>query len=190
MKISVSINGVLRDVLERFQLVYEKYYEEVKSDVICNDLLKYVHFNSSEELSSFLYEEAPMEIFGQARESRLGVIQHLVELYKSMPLGYTLRVVSDDFGKSRASTLWFLAKYGCCCDEVKFYTTSEVGELWKDTDLFITDDPTIIESKPKTKKLIVISKDEINNNKIDLIKSNLRDLESFEDILLENEKIK
>lgn len=189
MKISVSINGVLRDVLERFQVVYEKYYEEVKSDVICNDLLKYVHFEDAEELSTFLYEEAPMEIFGQAREKDHNVIQHLVELYKSMPLDYKLRVVSDDFGKSRASTLWFLAKYGCCCDEIKFYTIDEIDDLWKETDLFITNDPNIIEAKPKNKKLVVISEDDVSTN-IDLITSSLKDVQSFDDILLENEKIK
>jgi len=189
MKISISVNGVLRDILERFQLVYEKYYQEVKSEVVCNDLLKYVHFENSEELSTFLYEEAPMEIFGQAREKEHNVIQHLVELYKSMPLDYKLRVVSDDFGKSRASTLWFLAKYGCCCDEIKFYDITEIDTLWDETDLFITNDPNIIESKPKDKKLVVIGEVDKNTN-IDLIITSLRDVESFEDILLENEKIK
>ena len=189
MKISISINGVLRDVLERFQIVYEKYYQEVKSDVICNDLLKYVHFESTEDLSAFLYEEAPMEIFGQAKEKEHNVIQHLVELYKSMPLDYKLRVVSDDFGKSRASTLWFLAKYGCCCDEIRFYTIEEIEELWEDTDLFITNDVNILESKPINKKVIFIGEDN-NNTNINLIKNSLRDVESFEEILLENEKIK
>jgi len=189
MKISVTINGVLRDILERFQLVYEKYYQEVKSDVVCNDLLKYVHFENTEELSTFLYEEAPMEIFGQAKEKDHNVMQHLVELYKSMPLDYKLRVVSDDFGKSRASTLWFLAKYGCCCDEIKFYSISDIDELWEETDLFITNDVNIIESKPKNKKLIAIGEDMIDPN-IDLIKNSLKDLESFEEIHLENEKIK
>mgnify|MGYP003117415740 FL=1 len=188
MKISVSINGVLRNVLERFQVVYEKYYQEVKSDVVCNDLLKYVHFETSEDLSSFLYEEAPMEIFGQATEKEHNVIQHLVELYKSMPLDYKLRVVSDDFGKSRPSTLWFLAKYGCCCDEIKFYEIQEIEDLWQDTDLFITDDLNIINAKPKNKKLIVIGEDK-NTGNIDLIKTSLKDIESFEEILLENEKI-
>ena len=189
MKISVTINGVLRDILERFQLVYEKYYQEVKSDVVCNDLLKYVHFENTEELSTFLYEEAPMEIFGQAREKEHNVMHHLVDLYKSMPLDYKLRVLSDDFGKSRASTLWFLAKYGCCCDEIKFYSISDIDELWEGTDLFITNDINIIESKPKNKKLIVIGENMVNSN-IDLIKNSLKDLESFEEILLEDEKIK
>tara|TARA_R100000805_G_C3563557_1_gene71659 strand:- start:137 stop:703 length:567 start_codon:yes stop_codon:yes gene_type:complete len=187
MKITVSINGVLRNILERFQMVYEKYYEEVKSDVICNDLLKYTHFKTIEELSTFLYEEAPMEIFGQAREMDNNVIQHLVDLYISMPMNYKLRVVSDDFGKSRPSTLWFLAKYGCCFDEIKFYTIEEIDKLWEETDLFITNDSNIIESKPKNKKLIVVG--ENHHKTIDLNIKTLKDLESLELKKLENAKI-
>ena len=39
-------------------------------------------FKNEDELYNFLYEEAPMEIFGQAKEIENGVISHLVELYK------------------------------------------------------------------------------------------------------------
>ena len=68
MIISVSINGVLRNVLARFEDVYNKYHEEgVSSEVITPDLLEYTHFKSHEELYGFMYDESSMEIFGQSR---------------------------------------------------------------------------------------------------------------------------
>ena len=83
MIISVSINGVLRNVLARFEEIYNKYYEEgVKSPVITPDLIDYTHFKEPQELYSFIYEESSMEIFGQSKEVVPNVITHLNTLYK------------------------------------------------------------------------------------------------------------
>ena len=43
--------------------------------------MKYVHFESNDELIDFLYEESPMEVFGQAKESCQNVVQHLTDPY-------------------------------------------------------------------------------------------------------------
>ena len=182
MKISISINGVLRDILGRFQSTYEKYYENVKSDVITPNLMEYVHFKEEDDLLNFLYDEAPMEIFGQATEIESNVITHLMELYKSMPDEYTLRLVSDDFGKAKASTLWFLAKYGCCCDEIRFYSLSTIENLWKDTDMFITDDANIIKAKPKNKKVVIIDKPYTVDLDYDVKISSLKELDEFKNV--------
>ena len=182
MIISVNINGVLRDILSRFQEIYEKYNDrKVISEVVTPDLMKYVHFESNDELIDFLYEESPMEIFGQAKESCQNVVQHLMKLYKEMPEGYRLRIVSDDLGRGKSSTLWFLAKYGCVCDEIMFYNNLTIDRLWQDTDLFITSDVDIIESKPNGKKLIIV--DAVYNKDMDCDKriDNLKKIESLED---------
>ena len=51
MIITVSINGVLRDVLSKFEQIYEKYQgKEVTSPVITPDLMKYVDFKDNDEL--------------------------------------------------------------------------------------------------------------------------------------------
>jgi len=180
MKISISINGVVRDILAKFQQVYEKYEErDVKSDVITPNLMEYTHFNSEEELYDFLYQEAPMEIFGQATETVVNVMSHLVELYKDMPSGYKLRVVSDDLGRAKAATLWFLAKYGLVCDEISFYNTKTVGELWDITDVFITSDVEVIESRPEGKKLVVVTQPYNSSYECDLRLTNLKELTSL-----------
>ena len=75
--------------------IYEKYQgKEVTSPVTTTDLMKYVEFKDEDELLEFLYNDATMEIFGQAKEIELNIISHLVDLYKEMPVGYKLRVVS------------------------------------------------------------------------------------------------
>ena len=64
MVISISINGVLRDILGKFEEVYEKYNDKkVKSPVITPNLMEYVDFKNDEELLDFLYNDATMEIF-------------------------------------------------------------------------------------------------------------------------------
>ena len=191
MVISVSINGVLRDILSRFEDVYNRYFEDgIKSEVLSPDLLKYTHFKTPEELFEFMYEESPMEIFGQSKETSINVMTHLTDLYKEMPKGYRLRVVGDDLGRAKSSTLWFLAKYGCSCDEISFYNSSTIEEIWEKTDLFITSDLDIIETKPVDKILIIVDKvynsDLVCNLRINTIK----DIESFENIHEELEYVK
>jgi 5'(3')-deoxyribonucleotidase len=190
MIISVTINDVLRDILSRFEDVYNKYHEEgVKSSVLTPDLLEYTHFKTSDELYEFMYEESPMEIFGQAKEVASNVMTHLKSLYKEMPKNYKLRIVGDDLGRAKSSTLWFLAKYGCSCDEISFYNTETVEEMWVKTDLFITADVDLIESKPENKELIIVdkvyNKDLVCNLRIKTIK----EIESFENIYGEHKQI-
>ena len=181
MIISISINGVLRDILSKFEQIYEKYQnQEVKSPVITPNLMDYVHFVNEDELLEFLYNDATMEIFGQAKEIENNVISHLVELYKEMPLDYKLKIVSDDLGKSKAATLWFLSKYGLVCDEIVFYTTDAIKELWEVTDVFITTDTDIINNKPENKKLIVVDKCYNENMECDLRVTTLKEIKSLE----------
>ena len=175
MIVSVSINTVLRNVLSKFEEVYEKYEQkEVKSPVTTPNLMEYTHFKNVEDLYDFLYTEAPMEIFGQATESENNVVSHLVELYKGMPSDYKLRIVSDELGRAKPSTFWFLAKYGLVCDEIVFYTTKTLSKLWDETDIFITSDVDVIKNKPDNKKLIILNtsyNDSFDNGiKIDSLK--------------------
>ena len=181
MIISLSINGVLRDILSRFAEIYEKYQgKEVTSPVTTPDLMKYVEFKDEDELLEFLYNDATMEIFGQAKEIEHNIISYLVDLYKKMPVGYKLRIVSDDLGKSKAATLWFLSKYGLVCDEITFYNTSTLDELWGVTDIFITADKDVISTKPKNKKLIVINKCYNQDMECDLRVDTLKEIKSLE----------
>ena len=186
MIISITINGVLRDILSKFEEVYEKYYDkDVLSTVVTPNLLEYVDFKDEEELIDFLYNDATMEIFGQAKEVENNVISYLIDLYKEMPSNYKLRIVSDELGKSKPATLWFLAKYGVVCDEIIFYHKNNIKDIWATTDIFITTDTKIIETKPKNKKLIIIDKCYNSDMVGDLRISSIKKITSFENALEE-----
>ena len=89
----------------------------------------------------------------------------------------------DDFGKSKAATLWFLAKYGVVVDEIIFYTIKQIDYVWSLTDVFITADIDIIEKKPSNKKIIVIDRPYNTSLDCELRINTLKDLETFEDML-------
>jgi|TARA_R110000787_G_scaffold231011_2_gene338485 hypothetical protein len=183
MVISVSVNEVIRAVLDKFQSVYEKYYDlEVVSPVTTPNLLSHVHFETDDELLDFLYSEASMEVFGHAKETSNNVISHLVELYKSMPSDYKLRIVSDDLGKAKPATLWFLSKYGCSMDELIFYTTETIDYVWDTTDIFITSDMDVISAKPENKKLVTVSKEYNTNTVSNLTINSIMEIESFKNL--------
>lgn len=159
MRITISINGVLRDTLRRFKEIYEKYEgKEIEEEIVSLDLLPYVDFDSESELLKFMYEEAPMEIFGQAKETIPNVMSHLTTLYLEGPKDQYVRLVSDELSKGKAATFWFLAKYGCIVDEILFYKMENVMDIWEKTDIFITTEPYILETKPEGKICILVEK--------------------------------
>tara|TARA_R110002074_G_scaffold181413_2_gene345994 strand:+ start:41 stop:625 length:585 start_codon:yes stop_codon:yes gene_type:complete len=183
MIVTVTINNVLRDIFSKFEEVYNKYHEVgVTSKVETPDLLGYTHFEDADALYEFIYSESPMEIFGQAKELELNIISHLTKLYKEMPKDFRLRIVGDDIGRAKSSTLWFLAKYACSCDEIAFYNSLTVDDVWDKTDIVITADLDLIESKPKNKELIIVdrvyNKDLLSNLRIKSIKQ----IKSFDKI--------
>ena len=102
-----------------------------------------------------------------------------------MPVGYKLKIVSDDLGKSKAATLWFLSKYGLVCDEIIFYTSDTLDELWGVTDIFITSDTDIITSKPENKKLIVVDKCYNQDMVCDLRLNTIKEIKSLENVFEE-----
>ena len=183
MIISVSINGVLRDVLTQFENIYNKYHEEgVISEVVTPNLLEYTHFEDYPELFKFVYDESPMEIFGQSKEIEHNVITHLNALYKSMPKDYKLRIIGDDLGRAKSSTLWFLAKYGISCDDISFYNSKTVNEMWDNTDIFITADVDVIGSKPNGKELIIVNRLYNEGHECDMRIDSLKQIKSFKEI--------
>ena len=80
MEIYISINGVLRNLIQKFDHHYQDYFlstdseeegqeifEYSKKGIVQNDdLLKYYRFQSKEELENFLFIDYPIEIFGHA----------------------------------------------------------------------------------------------------------------------------
>lgn len=165
MRIAIEINGVLRDTLKKIQEVYEKWYienpykeddekGEIFSDVTSLDIMKHLKFSNEDELYDFLYKEYTMEIFGHAGSVEYNGMKELNDFYLDMREMYEILIVSDEMGKSKPASLFYLSKFGCLVETVKFYSESTINNLWNSTDILLTANPNLLLNHPKDKKLI------------------------------------
>ena len=156
MRIGISLNGIVRDLLGKIKVVHEKYYEtKIENEVSIDTLREDLGFENDDELIEFMYREAPMEIFGHAKEVKNNFIRELNYIANNHK-DFSFTLISDEVGRGISATFWFLAKYGCTIKNVKFYTIDKVDGLWEDFDLIITNDEPIINSKPDNKTLYTL----------------------------------
>ena len=159
MRIGITINGVLRDTLQKVILTYNRYNEaDIKiEDLKSLNLLEYLKFETEEELLEWMYVECPMEIFGNGLALRDNIFNTLNTFYKDFRDEHEIIIVSEEIEKSKSATLFFLAKYGCLIDNIKFFgLNSFYDNVWEDVDMIITTDPQLISKKPENKKSIKI----------------------------------
>ena len=157
MKIAITINGILRDVNSKIKYVFEKYNDTTIEDISSEDnLQEKLGFSSQTEVYNFLYVDASMEIFGHSKETEHNIFNQLNDLVMDRDVEFFL--ISDELGKGVPATLWFLAKYGSLCKNIKFYTTHNLNKLLKEFDYIITKDKNII-SQVKNSKTKIINYD-------------------------------
>jgi len=168
MIIGIEINGVLRDTLKKIQEVYQKWYidnpfiEEsektfeykVNSDVTTLNINEHLSFKDEDELYNFLYEEYTMEIFGHAGSVEYNGMTDLNELYFDLRENHDIWIVSDEIGKSKPASLFFLSKFGCLVENYKFYSESTIDSMWNTLDVLITANPKLLSNHPSNKTLI------------------------------------
>ena len=166
MRIGIEINGVLRDTLKKIQEVYQKWYvdlyDEEKSDFkyeIFSDLTtlkinEHLKFKDEEEIYNFLYKEFTMEIFGHAGSVEYTGMNDLNDFYIDMRDNHEIIVVSDEMGKSKPASLFFLSKFGCLIENVKFYSESTINSLWDSVDVLLTANPNLLLNHPENKTVV------------------------------------
>lgn len=161
MKIGIEINGVLRDTIGKFKMCYEKFLmpneynlEEVQdfeykiSEPIDSlDLKKHFSFNDDEELIEFMYEDCPMEIFGHAMSSEMMSFNYLNDFYNEHKYENEIYIISDEVGKSKPATLFFLSKFSCLIENYIFYNEKNKNQILSNFDLVVTSNPNIIIDK-------------------------------------------
>ena len=163
MEIFISIDGVIRNTIQKFDYHYKDAYldsefenvEEFQYGVtepIENDnLLNSYKFHSKEELEYFLFIEYPIEIFGHAGLSYSTTFTDLNKMiYDNQEHNITL-VGLDELGKSKPATLFFLSKNGFLGNNIKFIKKSDIEKEWNKCDLWITDNKSIIDNCPENK---------------------------------------
>lgn len=165
MRIGIEINGVLRDTLKKISEVYEKWYienpykdEEQKGEILSEltslDIRKHLKFNDDDELYNFLYKEYTMEIFGHAGSVEYNGMNDLNDFYIDMRDNHDIIIVSDEIGKSKPASLFFLSKFGCLVENIKFYSESTINSLWSSVDVLLTGNPNLLLNHPDSVTLI------------------------------------
>lgn len=155
MRIGIEINGVLRDTLKKISEVYEKWYienpyrdKESKGEIISElnslEIMKHLKFKDEDELYNFLYKEYTMEIFGHAGSVEYNGMNDLNDFYIDMRDRHDIMVVSDEMGKSKPASLFFLSKFGCLTESIKFYSESTINSLWSSVDVLLTANPNLL----------------------------------------------
>ena len=159
MRIGITIDGVIRDFITKFESVYDKYYpveevegvETTKREINNLNLLEHFNFTGgTDELNKFLYIDASLEIFGHAGETKLNSVEHLNQLHNLIEdMGHTPIVISKELNNSKPATLFFLSKLSSKVNNIIF--VRDYDKKWEHVDILITADPTTLESKPKEK---------------------------------------
>jgi hypothetical protein len=164
MIVGITIDGVVRDFITKFESVYDKYYpveghegddgEEVEIEKRVIDTLELLeHFDfkgGEEELNKFLYVDSSLEIFGHAGEVKLNSVEHLNQLHNIIEdMGHTPIVISKELNNSKPATLFFLSKLSAKVNNIVF--VRDYDKKWDHVDVLITANPTTLNSKPNEK---------------------------------------
>ncbi len=178
MRIAFEVNGVLRDTIKKLESTYEKYlidelevgeegdqfqYEIVRP--INTEVIKdHFKFQSEDELYEFIYIENPMTIFGHAPSTEMNTFQVLNQIYKELRNEDQIIIVSDEIGRSKPSTLFFLSKFGCEIEEILFYNDKTIDRIFKDVDVLVTCNTALLSEYKKWIPHIVLFSNEQNSS--------------------------
>jgi hypothetical protein len=166
MRIGIEINGVLRDTLKKIQQEYEKWYienpfkeetefkYEVISELTTLDIMSHLSFKDKDELYDFLYKEHTMEIFGHSGSVEMASMNDLNDFYLDVRDSHDILIVSDEIGKSKPASLFFLSKFGCLIENVKFYSEITINSMWDSIDVLLTANPNLLLNIPQDKLVI------------------------------------
>ena len=201
MRIGIEVNGVLRNTLGKIEQTYQKfmidktdgieYEDDFKYEIVLPienlEIKKHFKFRNDDEMYSFLYEEFPMEIFGHAQSSEYTTFNDLNEIYINLRDNHELLIVSDEISKSKPSTLFFLSKFGCLVEKIKFYSNITIESMWDEVDVLLTSNPSLLLECPKD-KIVIKFETEYNKNQDSFY--SIKTLKEFEEKLKQIENVK
>lgn len=208
-RIGIEINGVLRDTIGKFTQLYEKHMIEEKdennktfkldmsgnteelgkseefeyeiiSEVTSLDLKSHFKFKDEDDLYNFMYKDFAMQIFGHAGSTETFSFNELNDIYQKYRDTNELLIVSDEMGKSKPASLFFLSKFGCQLEKIKFYSNMTINSMWDEVDILLTANPTLLLEKPKDK---IVVKYNTNYNKNVDCEYVINSLKEFDEIL-------
>jgi hypothetical protein len=83
-------------------------------------------------------------------------------------------------GRSKPASLFFLSKFGCQLEKVKFYSNTTINSMWDEVDVLLTSNPNLILEKPKDK---IVVKYITNYNKNIKSDYEIEKLKDFDEVL-------
>ena len=95
-----------------------------------------------------------MEIFGHAGSVEVSSMMDFNNFYIDMRDNHDILIVSDEIGKSKPASLFFISKFGCLVETVKFYSESTINSLWDSVDILLTANPKLLLNHPENKIVI------------------------------------
>jgi len=202
MKIAIDVNGVLRDTIGKFTKVYESYLIENNLEIDESNLIttgdtddfqyefngpvtsltltEFFKFKDDEEYLKFLYEEFPMQVFGHAPSSEMNTFNYLNDLYIELRDNHNLLIISEEVGKAKPATLFFLSKFGCLLEKVVFYSKVTKTSIWDQIDILLTANNDLLLDYPIGKTIV---KYETDYNKHIDIPLTIKSLEEFSPLM-------
>jgi hypothetical protein len=192
MRIGIELNGVLRDTLKKIQQEYEKWYienpfkeegeDEFEYQTISNlttlNIMNHLKFKNEDELYDFLYKEHTMEIFGHAGSVEISSMSDFNEFYLDIRDNHDVLIVSDEMGKSKPASLFFISKFGCLVETVKFYSESTINLMWDSIDVLLTANPKLLLNHPEGKTIIKFNTNYNSEINIEHSISSIKELKS------------
>ena len=87
-------------------------------------------------------------------------------------------VTSDEIGKSNPASLFFLAKFGCLVENIKFYSEVTINSLWDSIDILLTANPNLLLNHPTNKRVIKFNTEYNSNIKVENEISSMKELKT------------
>jgi hypothetical protein len=151
----ISFSGDTDEVIEMSEKTEVNWFEyKILSPVKSLNLMDHFAFPTKDDLYSFMYEDYTMELFGHSPSTEMTTFNILNDIYYNLRDKYDLLIVSDEIGKSKPATLFFLAKFGCLLEKVLFFSEVTKENMWNEVDILVTSNPDLILNKPEGKVVI------------------------------------
>ena len=136
------------------QEIPKPFEYKMLSPVNSLNLQNHFSFQTDEEYYSFMYEEYCMELFGHSPSTEMTTFIDLNEIYIKNREKIDFLIISDEIGKSKPATLFFLSKFGCEIEKIVFYSNYTINNIWNEFDILLTANPNLLLTNPEDKKII------------------------------------
>ena len=188
-RVAIEIDGVLRDTFAKLEQIYQKFLIdelelvdedfkfEIKKPFDTKDFTNHFVFKNEEEFFTFVYEEFAMEIFGHSPSSELTTFIDLKDLQIGHQNEIEWVLISEQIGKTKPATLFFVSKFGCDVDKVVFFNKKTIDKIWNEFDILVASSQNLL-SNTDTKPTIKYERTYNSNIDVQYTITNLKELES------------